>query len=171
MAKIGLYPGTFDPVTLGHMNVIEGSSGLFDGLFVAIMENSAKKPIFTVDQRREMLELAIRKKRLRNVSVIVGSGLTADVARKLGDSVIIVRGLRLESDYGYELKIAMLNWRIRRVDTLCWPPIKDYLDVDSSSVRATLAAGQIADAKSYLSPAVFSYITTLFNQKPEQGGG
>ena len=101
-----LYPGSFDPLTLGHLDVIERGASLFDQLVVAVLRNPSKNPCFSVEQRLEQIHLATAH--LNNVSVAAFDGLTVDFAQDCGSGVIL-RGLRALSDFEYELQIAHTN--------------------------------------------------------------
>ena len=101
-----LYPGSFDPLTLGHLDVIERGASLFDQLVVAVLRNPSKNPCFSVEQRLEQIHLATAH--LNNVSVAAFDGLTVDFAQDCGSDVIL-RGLRALSDFEYELQIAHTN--------------------------------------------------------------
>lgn len=128
-----IIPGTFDPVTLGHLDVIERCASLFDEVIVVIMENVAKKPFFTNEERVEMIEHEIAH--LNNVHVIVGSGLTVNMAKKLG-ACAIVRGIRATSDYEYEVSIATANMMLEKdIETLFLLSKPEYSFVSSSTVK------------------------------------
>lgn len=104
--KIGIYPGSFDPVTFGHLDIIKRASELFDTLYVAIMQNAAKHNEFTVEERKSMLEQTLQG--FDNVIVIVGHGLTINLAKEL-NARFLVRGIRAVMDYEYELQLATVN--------------------------------------------------------------
>lgn len=107
MIKKALFPGSFDPLTNGHLNTIERSAKLFDHVFVAVATNTAKKNLFNVNEKIELIQLAINH--LDNVSVIEHTdGLTVDLAKKVGADVLI-RGLRNAEDFEYEMNIAAMN--------------------------------------------------------------
>jgi pantetheine-phosphate adenylyltransferase len=128
-----VYPGTFDPVTNGHIDLIRRSAALFEQVVVAILQNTDKAPLFTIDERVEMLQEAIRD--LRNVSVTAFSGLLVDCAEQSGASVI-VRGIRAVSDYEYELQMALMNRRLSaRVETVFMMPAEAYSYLSSRLVK------------------------------------
>ena len=138
MAKIAVYPGSFDPVTIGHMDLIERTAGLFDHLVVAVLINSEKKsPLFSLDERVIMLQDAC--KNIPNVSVECFEGLLVDFVRAKGDAVII-RGLRELMDFEMELQMAQVN-RIasedgeKGIETLFLPTDPKYSHISSSVVR------------------------------------
>ncbi|EKD8201253.1 pantetheine-phosphate adenylyltransferase [Listeria innocua] len=104
--KIAVIPGTFDPITNGHLDIIERAAKIFDVLYVSVLNNSSKKPLFTVEERMEMIKQVTAH--LPNVHVESASGLTVDYASKRG-ATAIVRGLRAVSDFEYEMQIASMN--------------------------------------------------------------
>lgn len=132
MKKV-MIPGTFDPVTKGHLDVIERSSHLFDEVYVVLMENSAKKPLFSETERVEMIQHEIGH--LKNVKVMAGDGLTIHMAQKLGVCAM-VRGIRATSDYEYEVSIATANMMLEsNIETLFLLSKPEYSFVSSSTVK------------------------------------
>ena len=101
-----IYPGSFDPITYGHVDIISRARQIFDELVIVIMVNDEKSGSFTMDERLEMVRECIRD--YDNVSVVIGNGLTVDFARKIG-ATVLVRGIRAVSDYEYELQLATAN--------------------------------------------------------------
>ena len=132
MKTRAVYPGTFDPVTNGHIDLIERSAKLFDSVVVAILKNSEKVPLFSIEERVEMLEVVVR--RLKNVSVTTFDGLLVDLAERCGASVI-VRGIRAVSDYEYELQMALMNRRLSKVETVFMLPAEAYSYLSSRLVK------------------------------------
>ncbi|EAC5136535.1 pantetheine-phosphate adenylyltransferase [Listeria monocytogenes] len=104
--KIAVIPGTFDPITNGHLDIIERAAKIFDVLYVSVLNNSSKKPLFTIEERMEMIRQVTAH--LLNVQVESASGLTVDYAATRG-ATAIVRGLRAVSDFEYEMQIASMN--------------------------------------------------------------
>ncbi len=104
--KVGVYPGSFDPMTLGHLDIAERGSAIVDKLVIGVLENSSKKPMFTVEERVRMLKEGT--KHLSNVEVRPFSGLLVDFLRSQ-KATIVVRGLRAVSDFEYELQLAQAN--------------------------------------------------------------
>ncbi|EAE6286693.1 pantetheine-phosphate adenylyltransferase [Listeria monocytogenes] len=104
--KIAVIPGTFDPITNGHLDIIERAAKIFDLLYVSVLNNSSKKPLFTIEERMEMIRQVTAH--LPNVQVESASGLTVDYAATRG-ATAIVRGLRAVSDFEYEMQIASMN--------------------------------------------------------------
>jgi pantetheine-phosphate adenylyltransferase len=128
-----VYPGTFDPVTNGHIDLIRRSSALFDELVVAILKNTDKTPLFSIDERVQMLEGAV--KRIPNVTITTFGGLLVDFAQSIGASVII-RGIRAISDYEYELQMALMNRRLSsKVETVFMMPAEAYSYLSSGLVK------------------------------------
>lgn len=137
MTKV-LYPGSFDPITKGHMNIIEQASNLFDEVIVAVMQNSLKKTgLFTLEERVEIIKELYQK--VDNVKVILGSGASVDVAL-LNECKAIIRGFRSLSDYDYEVQLQQLNKEISNnmVNTVCLFADKEYQFVSSSMVKEVL---------------------------------
>ncbi|EAC3024116.1 pantetheine-phosphate adenylyltransferase [Listeria monocytogenes] len=104
--KIAVIPGTFDPITNGHLDIIERAAKIFDVLYVSVLNNSSKKPLFAIEERMEMIRQVTAH--LPNVQVESASGLTVDYAATRG-ATAIVRGLRAVSDFEYEMQIASMN--------------------------------------------------------------
>ena len=107
--KIAMYPGSFDPITYGHLDIILRASQLFDVLDIVIMDNPDKAGTFTIEERVHMLETVTKD--IKNIKIIVGEGLTVHMAKKLGAKVLI-RGIRAVTDYEYELQLATANMMI-----------------------------------------------------------
>jgi pantetheine-phosphate adenylyltransferase len=152
MHRLAIYPGSFDPPTLGHLDVIERASRLFDRIIVAVGDNSSKTPLLTVEQRTEALSASI--KHLPNVEVDSFSGLLIDYAKRIG-AHSIVRGLRATADFEYEFQMAMVNRRLSDdIDTVFLMTKWEYSYLSSSIVREvatlggdyrTLVPGPVAD--------------------------
>ena len=133
MKTRAVYPGTFDPVTNGHIDLIQRSGELFDQVIVAVLKNTEKNPLFTVAERVEMLADAIEG--LKNVSVTTFEGLLVDFAQQ-SQATVIVRGIRAVSDYEYELQMALMNRRLApRVETVFLMPAETYSYLSSRLVK------------------------------------
>ena len=133
MKTRAVYPGTFDPVTNGHIDLIQRSGELFDQVIVAVLKNTEKSPLFTVAERVEMLGDAIEG--LKNVSVTTFEGLLVDFAQQ-SQATVIVRGIRAVSDYEYELQMALMNRRLApRVETVFLMPAETYSYLSSRLVK------------------------------------
>ncbi|HIQ91729.1 MAG TPA: pantetheine-phosphate adenylyltransferase [Candidatus Copromonas avistercoris] len=148
--KCAVYPGSFDPVTLGHMDIIKRASSLFDRLIIAVLNNRAKTPLFSVEERVKMLEEVTKD--LPNVEVKSFGGMTVDFARECGANAL-VRGLRAITDFEYELQIAQLN-RVMDpdIDTVFLTTNLKYAYLSSSSVKEVAAYG--GDISHFVTPYV-----------------
>ena len=134
-----LYPGTFDPPTNGHVDLIERGSKLFDHLTVAILVNPVKNPLFTVEERVEMLEEVTGP--LGNVSIATFDGLMVEFARKVGASAVL-RGIRAISDYEHEFQMALMNRRLAPdVETVFLQPAGRYSFVSSRMEKEVFSFG------------------------------
>ena len=136
MKKIALYPGTFDPITNGHFDVIERALGLFDEVIIAVAISQDKKPMFTLDERIEMINKAIGH--LDNVSVVGFDNLTVELAKTHG-ATILIRGLSAVSDFEYELQLGYLNNSLDdTIETVYLMPKLQHAFISSSIVRNIL---------------------------------
>jgi pantetheine-phosphate adenylyltransferase len=134
-----IVPGSFDPVTCGHLDIIERAAGLFDHVIVAVAVNSSKTPLFTMPERAEMLAEACT--RLANVSVDSFDGLLVDFAAK-NNARVIVRGLRAVTDFEYELQIALVNRRLGpAIETVFMMPDAEFSSLSSSIVKEIARLG------------------------------
>jgi pantetheine-phosphate adenylyltransferase len=134
-----LYPGTFDPPTNGHVDLIERGSQIFDHLTVGILVNPVKNPLFTVDERLEMLREATES--LGNVSIATFDGLMVEFARTVGAAAVL-RGIRAISDYEHEFQMALMNRRLApEVETVFLQPAGRYSFVSSRMVKEVVSFG------------------------------
>jgi pantetheine-phosphate adenylyltransferase len=134
-----IYPGSFDPPTNGHLDLIERGSHIFDELIVAILRNPDKSPLFSVPERRTMLEEMTSK--FRNVRVDTFDGLTVDYAARVKASAVL-RGIRALSDYEYELQMALMNRKLRpELETVFMMPAEKYSYLSSRLVREVARLG------------------------------
>ncbi len=134
--KIGIYPGSFDPITLGHLDIIIRASRLVDKLIIGVLQNKSKNPLFTSEERVEMIERVIKENTsLSHIQVEAFDGLLINFAgRKNAD--IIVRGLRAITDFEYELQIAQTNHKLdRKIDTVFFTTSVEYSYLSSSAVK------------------------------------
>ena len=137
--SIAIYPGSFDPVTNGHLDLIERGEKMFDLVIVAVLSNTEKQPLFTVPERVEMLREVTQK--WPSVEVDVFHGLLVDYARKRGAGVIL-RGIRAISDYEYELQMALMNRKLEpRLETVFMLPSEAYSYLSSKLVREIAQLG------------------------------
>jgi pantetheine-phosphate adenylyltransferase len=137
--SIALYPGSFDPVTNGHLDLIERGEKMFDLLIVAVLRNAEKQPLFSVSERVEMLREVTKP--WNSVEVDVFDGLLVEYARKRGAGVIL-RGIRAISDYEYELQMALMNRKLEpRLETVFMLPGETYSYLSSKLVREIAQLG------------------------------
>ena len=152
---IAVYPGSFDPVTLGQYDIIERSSRIFDRVIVGVLCNSAKTPLFTTDERVEMLRYVTAE--LPNVTVLSFDGLLVDFARQQSADVI-VRGLRAVTDFEYELQMAQMNRVIApEIDTLFLTTNLKYAYLSSSMVKEVARYG--GDISEFLNSRIAEIVT------------
>ncbi|MEX0833305.1 MAG: pantetheine-phosphate adenylyltransferase [Actinomycetota bacterium] len=138
MGLTALCPGTFDPVTNGHLDIIVRASRHFESVVVALLENPAKEPLFGVEERIAMLKSAVAD--LENVEIDTFSGLLVDFAKKR-DNQVIVKGLRAVSDFDYELQMAQMNHRLGEVETFFISTSPKWSYLSSSLVREVATYG------------------------------
>ncbi len=139
MKRIAVYPGTFDPVTNGHLDLADRGRRHFDRLVIAILRNEGKQPLFTVDQRIRLLREAVAD--WDNVEVDSFDGLLVDYARKVG-ATMILRGIRAVTDLEYEMQMAMMNRRMDpKLETVFVVPSETYSYVSSRIVREVASLG------------------------------
>jgi len=149
-SRIAVYPGTFDPITNGHVDLVDRAAPLFDRLVVGIAESPGKRPALALDLRVELARAALS--RHRNVEVRGFNGLLADFVRELGAGVLL-RGLRAVSDFEYEFQLASMNRHlIPDVETLFLTPAEQYGFISSSLVREISRLG--GDVSAFVPPAV-----------------
>ena len=131
--KIAIYPGSFDPVTSGHLNIIQRAANIFDKLIVCVMVNAGKNPMFSLGERVELIQRVTRN--LPNVEVDSSSELLADYAKRRG-SCVIVKGLRAGSDFENEFQMALINHKINpELDTMFLTAESQYMYLSSSTVK------------------------------------
>lgn len=137
--RVGIYPGSFDPITLGHLDIIKRASRLVDTLYVPVLINSTKKTLFTMDERVELIKRATRG--IENIVVDSFDGLLVEYAASKKANVIF-RGLRAVTDFEYELQIAQTNHKLEpNIDTVFLTTSIDYSYVSSSVVREIASYG------------------------------
>lgn len=137
--KIAIYPGTFDPITLGHLDIIQRASNLFDHVVVTLAINQFKKPLFSVEERVDMIENSVRG--FDNVSVEKFDGLLVNFAAQKNAKVII-RGLRAVSDFEYEFQMALMNKHLRSdITTVFLMPNEKYTYLNSTIVKDVARLG------------------------------
>ena len=149
--KTAVYPGSFDPVTLGHIDIIERAAAMFDEVTVCVLENKAKSPLFSVDERVKMLQKVCEH--IPNVRVDSFCGLMVDYAKQIGAHVSI-RGLRAVTDFEYELQLAQTNRMLSHgdLDTVFLTTSAKYSYLNSSGVKEIAAFG--GEISQYVTPWV-----------------
>jgi pantetheine-phosphate adenylyltransferase len=146
--KTAVYPGTFDPVTYGHVDLIKRASKIFDTLIVAVAHNSSKGALFSVSERVSFLKDAING--IRNVSVDDFDGLVVDYVKSKGANVMI-RGLRMLSDFEYEFQMALTNRKLApEIETIFMMPREDYSYISSKLIKEAASLG--ADVGAFIPP-------------------
>ncbi|MBI3788989.1 MAG: pantetheine-phosphate adenylyltransferase [Ignavibacteriales bacterium] len=149
--KIAIYPGTFDPITNGHLDILERAMKLFDKVIITVARNSTKNPMFTEEERLEMIRKSVRQ--YKHVEVDSFSGLVVDYARRK-KAVAIVRGLRAISDFEYEMQMALMNRKLNdQFETVFLMPNEKYTYLNSSIVREI--ARNNGNVKNFVPPDVY----------------
>ncbi|MDI9420369.1 MAG: pantetheine-phosphate adenylyltransferase [Firmicutes bacterium] len=164
--KICVCPGSFDPVTYGHVDIIQRVSELFDHVYVAVLRNREKQSFFSIDERLEMLHLSVKE--LDNVSVESFDGLVVEYARKKG-ATAIVRGLRAVTDFEYEFKLATMNRNLDpEIETIFMMTSSQYSFLSSSAVKEVASFG--GDVSQWVSPEVAKrlYAKYQINERGKQ---
>lgn len=144
--KTAVYPGSFDPITLGHLNIIKRTARIFDKVYVCVMKNSDKNPLFTREERVELIRRTV--KHLDNVEVEMADGLLVDYTRSK-DANVIVKGLRAVSDFDWEFQMALANRKIDpAIDTLFMAASEKYTFLSSTVVKEMAKYG--ADLRDFV---------------------
>ena len=153
--RTAICPGSFDPITLGHLNVIRRASNIFDKVVVCVMLNSTKKdPMFTVEEKVEMVRMAVAK--YPNVEVDTASGLLAEYAKK-HEGAVLIKGLRAASDFDYEFQMDMINKKINPdLETMFLTADQKYTFLSSTIVREMARYG--ADLKGLVPDELIEFI-------------
>lgn len=137
--RIAVYPGSFDPLTNGHLDIIRRASHLFDRLLVAVLENEGKSPVFSVPERKELIARCTGE--IPNAEVHSFSGLLVDFMRRT-DAHVVIRGIRAVSDYEYELQMALMNRELyAESETIFMIPAVEYTFVSSRLVKEVFRLG------------------------------
>ncbi len=145
-----VYPGTFDPLTLGHEDVVKRAAKLFDEVILAIAESTAKRPLFSIDERVQMATELLEP--IANIMVVRFGGLLTEFLKQQGADVIL-RGLRAVSDFEYEFQMAGMNRKLLpRVETVFMTPSDNYMFVSATIVREIASMG--GDVSQFVSPLV-----------------
>ena len=157
MKRHAMYPGTFDPITNGHQDLVRRAAGMFDRVVVAIAANPNKAPLFSLDQRVDLARRVLAD--LPNVEVMGYSGLTVEFARKHGLSVV-VRGLRAVSDFEFEFQLANMSRHLaREIETVFLTPQEQFTFISSSLIREIAVLG--GETKEFVHPIVDAELKKL----------
>jgi pantetheine-phosphate adenylyltransferase len=163
-SQLAVYPGSFDPVTYGHLDIIKRAAKWFPRLLVAVVANPNKKPMFSLEQRVEMLREVCKD--ITNVEVDRFSGLLVEYVHRR-EAQIIVKGLRIVSDFEHEFSMAVLNRKLRGgADTMFVPASIEYAYLSSSSVKEVLALG--GDIADFVPPVVLRAMEQMRGPKPQK---
>ena len=137
--RIAIYPGTFDPITNGHLDIVKRASLLFDKIIVAVSNNPHKTPLFSLRERRKLVQETVVE--LENVDVDVFDGLLVEYAKKRGASALI-RGLRAVSDFEFEFQMALMNRKLMpKLETVYLMPSEEYTYINSAIVKEVARLG------------------------------
>lgn len=143
MSSKAIYPGTFDPITLGHINILEKAARLFDHIILAVADYTGKQSLFSLEERRALCQEAT--KHIPNVEVRDFQGLVVDFAKDQ-DCEIMIRGLRAVSDFEYELSLALTNTKLNpRIETIFMVPSLRYMYLSSSMIKQLAELGSNLD--------------------------
>lgn len=161
MRHSAIYPGTFDPLTLGHLDLIERASHIFDRVIVAVVVNSRKKTSFSSEDRLSMAKASV--KGFKNVRVDAFDGLLVEYARSLGVHVLL-RGIRAFSDFEYEFQMALTNRKMApEIETVFLMPKESFSYISSSTVREVMERG--GDISDFVPSAVRRHIQRSFGKR------
>jgi pantetheine-phosphate adenylyltransferase len=156
-----MYPGTFDPITNGHMDLVRRASKLFGRVVIAIAANPGKSPLFTLDERIDLARRVLSD--LKNVEVMGFSGLMVDFARQNGLNVV-VRGLRAVSDFDYEFQLATMSRHLSaEVDFVFLTPSEQHMFISSTLIREI--ASMNGDVKQFVHPIVLEALTAAYAKR------
>ena len=159
-----IYPGSFDPVTFGHLDIITRSSKIVDELIIGVLMNKAKTPLFSVEERVKMLEDVTKD--IANVKIIPFEGLLVDFAHKL-NAKIVIRGLRAITDFEYELQMSQTNSILDdNIDTIFFTTSLEYAYLSSSTVREAAFYG--ADISRFVPESVVNQVYERLKDKGEK---
>lgn len=161
--KIAIYPGSFDPVTKGHLDVLKRAAGIFDRVIIAVLRNSAKKSFIPIEDRLNLIKLSCEYDNLTNVEVDYFEGLTIDYARQKGANVLI-RGLRAVSDFEYEMQLSQTNNALAPdINTVFLITKPKYNFISSSTVKEIALMG--GDISKFVSPPVAEYLINKISKE------
>ena len=158
MSRVAVYPGTFDPITNGHSDLVNRAVRMFDQVILAVAHNPDKSPLFSIEERVELARLVLGES--ANVEVREFSGLLIDFARECQASVVI-RGLRAVSDFEYEFQLASMNRRLdRNIETVFLTPAENHTFVSASLVKEIARYG--GDVSQFVHPEVYQALRRKF---------
>ncbi len=156
--EIAIYPGSFDPVTKGHLDVLKRAAGIFDKVIIAVLKNSEKRSFLPIADRLKLIQMSCDYDNLTNVEVDAFQGLTIDYARQKGAKVLI-RGLRAVSDFEYEMQLSQTNNALAPdINTVFLITKPKYNFISSSTVKEVALMG--GDISKFVSPPVAEYLYT-----------
>lgn len=158
-----IYPGSFDPITNGHIDIIQRAANLFDELTIAVVQNKSKSPLLSIEERKELVSAALEK--VENIRVIAYEGLLADLAKEQ-EIYTIIRGLRVLTDFDFEFQMALTNRRLcQKVDTVFLMTSEENSYLSSSAVR------EIASYHGDISSFVPEVVQKVLAKKIKKNGG
>ncbi len=162
MAKRAIYPGSFDPLTNGHVDIIKRALKIVDSLTLAVLINTSKKPLFSIEERVEIIKKALKD--LPQVEVDTFSGLLVDFCRKKGISLVI-RGLRAVNDFDYEHAIFLMNRELYpEIETIFLMSSSENSFISSSIIKEVVSLGGVEKIKNQVPPVVFSALKKKYGK-------
>ncbi len=158
---MAVYPGTFDPLTFGHLDLIERGSKVFDGVIVAIGVNPAKRPLFSVEERKQMI--SDHTKHLKNITVDSFEGMLVDYLHNKNINIIL-RGIRTVSDFEYEFQMALTNRTVRKdIETVFIMASEKYSFLNSGLIKEAVSLG--GDVSAFIPPDIGKLLKERLQQK------
>lgn len=165
--RIGIYPGSFDPVTFGHLDIIMRSAKMVDKLIISVLKNSSKTPLYSLEERVEFLKVITKD--IPNVEIESYQGLLVDFA-DVKNANVIIRGLRAITDFEYELQLAQTNHKLNpRVDTMFLTTSVEYAYLSSSMVKEIASYG--GEVKQFVPECIVDTIYDKFNKVRRDNNG
>ncbi len=162
-----VYPGSFDPFTMGHLDILKKALPLFDKIYIGVLNNPAKKAAFTIEEKIEIINKILEAEHIENVEVCAFGGLTVDFCEEKGANYII-RGLRSVTDFEYEFQLRAVNRHMsQNIDTMFFMSSVKYSYLSSSIVREMAENG--ADIATFVHPATLDMINNKLHKKENNG--